>query len=225
MLLTVAVPAGPINYQKLQMAAMDRYLDFWNLMAYDFAGAWDATSGHQANIFPSRANPCSTPFSADAAVKAYIAGGVPPRKIILGMPLYGRAFENTDGPGTSYAGTGEGSWERGIWDYKVLPHAGAVEVNDSNLLASYTYNQSARKMVSYDTPEIAALKTEYLTHTHLGGAMWWELSGDRPISDPKSLVGTTVGSMGGCAALDREENTICYPASKYDNMRAGFPNQ
>ncbi|KAI5853815.1 hypothetical protein BZA05DRAFT_394804 [Tricharina praecox] len=59
---------------------MDRYLDFWNLMAYDFAGAWDATSGHQANIYSSSTDPCCTPFSADAAVKAYIAGG--------GSPVY-----------------------------------------------------------------------------------------------------------------------------------------
>jgi len=225
MLLTVAVPAGPINYQRLHMTAMDLYLDFWNLMAYDFAGAWDATSGHQANIFPSSVEPCCTPFSAECAVNAYIAGGVSPHKIILGMPLYGRAFESTDGPGKPYAGTGEGSWENGIWDYKALPHAGAVECNDDHLVASYTYQSSTRKMVSFDTPRTAARKTQYLMNNQLGGAMWWELSGDRHISDPKSLIGTTVAKLGGCAALDREENTICYPDSKYDNMRAGFPNE
>ncbi|OAX77123.1 hypothetical protein ACJ72_08582, partial [Emergomyces africanus] len=118
LLLTVAVPCGESNYGKLRMAEMDAYLDFWNLMSYDFAGSWDRKAGHMANVFPSAKVPESTPFNADAAVSAYIAGGVQPKKLVFGLPLYGRAFEQTDGPGQSFQGVGGGSWENGVWDYK-----------------------------------------------------------------------------------------------------------
>lgn len=114
-LLSVACPAGPSNCQWLQVENMDRYLDFWNVMAYDFAGSWDSTAGHQANIYPSKQNAAATPFSIDFAMKWYIQHGVRPDKLVLGMPLYGRAFQNTDGPGCSYSGVGEGSWENGVW--------------------------------------------------------------------------------------------------------------
>ncbi|KAA8646237.1 hypothetical protein EYZ11_000623 [Aspergillus tanneri] len=226
-LLTIACPAGPNNYTKLKLPQMTPYLDFYNLMAYDYAGSWDTNAGHQANINFSTSNPTSTPFSTVQALDHYIQVGlVPPSKIILGMPLYGRAFTNTDGPGTPFSGVGEGSWENGIWDYKALPRPGATEHYDPQAGASWSYDPTARTMVSYDTVQMAEQKIDFIKQRNLGGGMWWETSGDRGGKAANkadgSLIGTFVEGVGGTSALDQSSNALAYPESKYDNLRAGL---
>ena len=179
---------GPQNYEKMHLKAMDAYLDFWNLMAYDYAGSWDSKSGHQSNLYPSRSNPSSTPFSTVKAAEYYENQGIPSSKIVLGMPLYGRAFASTDGVGQPFSGTGEGSWEQGVWDFKALPQQGAKEILDKEIGASWSYDAEKRLMVSYDTTDLAKEKADFIKSTSLGGAMWWESSADK--KGEGSLIGT-----------------------------------
>lgn len=75
-------------------------------------------------------------------------------------------------------------------------------------------------MISYDTPNIAAVKAQYVTDMGLGGSMWWEVSMDT--SDTSSLISTTVEAYGGEDALDQSLNHLNYPTSIYDNLRSGF---
>lgn len=204
---------------------MTPLLDFYNLMAYDYAGSWDQHAGHQANIGPSNNNPASTPFSTTAALDHYInVGGVPPSKIVVGMPLYGRAFQNTDGPGTPFSGVGEGSWENGVWDYKALPRPGATEQYDPATGASWSYDAGSRTAISYDTVHAGREKAEFIRQRQLGGGMWWESSGDKGGRDANandgSLIGVFVDTVGGVEGLDQSPNAIEFPESKYDNIRS-----
>ncbi|OAQ73379.1 endochitinase [Pochonia chlamydosporia 170] len=212
--LSIAAPAGPDHYNKLHLADLGKVLDHINLMAYDFAGSWSNYSGHDANIYADPSNPNATPFNTDDAVNAYIKGGVPANKIVLGMPIYGRSFQQTDGIGKPFSGVGSGSWENGIWDYKVLPKAGATVKYDSVAKAYYSYDSNTKELISFDTPAMIRDKVTYLKGKGMGGSMFWEASADRKGSD--SLIGTSITSLGG---LDSTDNLLDYPDSKYDNIK------
>ncbi|TIA28649.1 glycoside hydrolase [Aureobasidium pullulans] len=209
-LLTVATSCGPEHYQRLRLSEMDPFIDFWNLMAYDFTGPWSTLAGHQTNVFPSEGSEKSTPFSAEAAVEYYTnSTGIMSDKIVLGMPLYGRVFANTVGPGSTYTGVDDAyDWEIGVWDYKIflflflflsslgftdrvsgiqsLPRPGAVEHFDRDVVASWSYDPTNQVMVTYDNLQSAKVKADYVKQRNLGGAMWWESSGDR--TDESSLI-------------------------------------
>jgi chitinase len=227
-LLSYASPAGPLKYKQLNFQGMDKYLDFWNYMGFDYAGSWDTIAGHSSNLYEDESNPLSTPFNTSSAIAYYMkVGGISPSKINLGSPLYAHAFANTAGPGTPFNGTGsDGSFGiAGTWDYKALPVAGynATVYSLKKVGASYSYDAQKQYMISYDTPTIAKLKAQYVQKMGMGGSMWWEVSMDKSGSD--SLIGTTVKTYGGEKALESSLNHLDYPMSEYDNLRAGMPGQ
>ncbi|KAM5345592.1 hypothetical protein ACJ41O_011453 [Fusarium nematophilum] len=215
--LSIAAPAGSSNYEILHLSEIGKIVDHINLMGYDYAGKWCSSSGHNANLFANSANSNATPFNTDSAVKAYISAGVPAEKIVLGMPIYGRSFEGSSGIGQPYSGVGQGSWEEGVWDYKVLPKAGAEIKYDETAQASYSYDASTQEVISFDTPQAVQKKVTYLQSLGLGGSMFWEASSDKEGDD--SLIVTSFTSLG---SLDATENWLQYPDSKYANIVAGM---
>lgn len=221
--LTVACPAGPQKYDKLKIQEMDQYLDFWNLMAYDYAGSWDQRAGHQANVYPSSDRKEATPFYTMQALKHYLGHSVASHKLVLGCPLYGRAFVGLNGhgkPGDQYTGgVGEGSWESGVWDWKALPKEGAQVHVEKDTVASYSFDPSSKTMISFDNNEIVHLKADWVKKMNLGGVMWWESSGDRKVGQG-SAVEAVESSLKG--KMQKRWNSISYPLSKYQNMRDGF---
>lgn len=211
--ISAAVSAGQDNYQYLNVNTMDAALTYWNLMAYDYSGAWLTTVANQANLYPDGYNNVST----TAALDWYTSHGATLSKIVMGVPLYGRAFEETGGLGQSFNGIGPGTSEAGIYSYETLPLSGATVYENSSSVASYSYDSSKREFVSYDTPSIAKTKAQYVASHGMAGTMFWELSTDKIGAD--SLVGTTHGVFG---TLDTTQNHINYPNSKWDNIKTNL---
>ncbi|KAG9377273.1 Glycoside hydrolase family 18 protein [Pyrenophora tritici-repentis] len=228
--LSISAPAGPINFERLGIQKLDRFVDRWNLMAFDYqGGGFSNFTGHLSNVYPSTTNPRSTDgwvnetqsftaFNTKRAIDYYKAHVASPSKITLGMPLYGRSFANvvdlsrgTGAMGQKFNGSGEGSWEAGTLDYKVF--------TDKSILASWSWDPIKKQVVSFDTPEVAKWKMDFLKTECLGGAWFWDASGDAPVSNPKSLVATVVNELGGAQSLKKNQNNLHYPTSKYYNIK------
>ncbi|KAJ9103332.1 hypothetical protein QFC20_004809 [Naganishia adeliensis] len=213
--LSIAAPCGSHVYEKLMIPELDRYLDFWNLMAYDLSGSWSSTADHQAALFASNpGSPC-----IDTAVNFYRSRGVPSQKIVLGIPAYGRRFQNTGGIGHPFHGVGP---DEGLVAYRNLQTHGCQVIEDAQRGSSYTYNPHAKELISYDSPNIAVAKAQYINRNNLGGAMFWSLELDRrPGEDQEmpALIPLMARQMEG--GLLGSENELSYPFSKYDNLRSG----
>lgn len=93
----------------------------------------------------------------------------------MGIPLYGRSFMNTQGPGTPFQGIGPGSWEQGVYDYRALPLPNAYMHRDEHAMASWSYDFQKKEMVSFDSEEVARWKGHWIQQEQLGGSMFWEL--------------------------------------------------
>ena len=106
-----------------------------------------------------------TPTSGYSAVDYVLTQGVSPRKVILGVPVYGRSFLGSTGPGQRYTGTGG---EDGVFDYSDLPRPGAQEIHDPQAGAAACVGADGG-FVTYDIPATVKQKAEFVISSKLGG--------------------------------------------------------
>ncbi len=196
LLLTIAAPAGQQNYSKIELDKIPQYLDFINLMTYDFHGTWETVTNFQSNLYGSAADPTQPPISVDGTVQAYLQAGVPPEKIVVGLPFYGHGWTGVANTGNGLyqaaSGPAAGVWENGTEDYKVLRtdlEKGYIRYYDSRTGSAWIYNGT--DFWTYDDPPTIMHKMRYVVDEGLGGAMFWELSGDS--ADGKLIDAIGVG--------------------------------
>jgi chitinase len=177
---SVATGASESFLEHTEMAKVQRYLDTVNLMTYDFyeAGS-DPTTGHHACLYTNPADPKKV--SADSSVKSYIQAGVSPKKIVLGVPFYGRAWAEVEPANNGLFQVGKeakihASYNEIAEGY--LNKNGFIRYWDSKASAPYLWNETIRTWISFDDVESMKLKCQYVRQRKLRGIMFWEYSGD-----------------------------------------------
>lgn len=169
--------------QNIDLHRAHQYLDYINLMTYDFSGPWVPQSGHHAQLFsPPQPHNDAARLSAHSAVSYVMSKSVPSSKILLGIPAYGRSFLGCHNPGQQYSGS---AGEEGTFEYKDLPRPGATEYTDEKLGAAWCVGGDGG-WVSYDNPTTVKLKADYAKDNRLGGVFFWTGTADG--EGPRSLV-------------------------------------
>ena len=89
-LLTIA-SADREYFDFTQMDRLHVYLDWINVMTYDFFNSLTPTTVI-TRACTLRRMPRPTDRNADASIKQHLAAGIPPDKLVLGVAFYGRGF-------------------------------------------------------------------------------------------------------------------------------------
>jgi chitinase len=182
---SIATGSNENFLEHTEMAKVQLYVDSINLMTYDMYGG-DKNTGHHSPLYENPDDPKHV--SSNKSVQNYLAAGVKPNKIVLGVPFYGKGWNNV-------AATRNGLFQSGIathdlhLDYGSIesillkPGSGYVRYWDSSADSPYLYNGSTQTWVDYEDAESLAHKALYVRDYHLGGIMFWEY-----LADPNNVL-------------------------------------
>lgn len=153
----------------IDFRAIDQYIDFTNAMTYDLGWA----PYHNSPLFTSEIRDPAL-VSVAEGIQAHLDAGVPPEKLVLGMPFYGRGTDN-------------------------FPHG--VDITKAHLLEGYTYHWDPVAMVpyltedatgkfafGYDNEKSLFIKARFAVEKGLKGAMYWSYGGDNSHGDLRRTV-------------------------------------
>jgi len=192
-LLTIATGADEVYVKNTELGELHEYIDFLNIMTYDFYNGWHNVNGHHSNYMPS-ARPEMDKNNVVNAVEMHVNAGFPVEKINLGIPFYGRIWKGvktesdqilfnkaeTVGMGIDY-----------IDFYQNIDTNGFTRYWDDTAKAPYLWNPVEKIFISYDDEESIKIKIEYLKNRGLAGVMFWEYSADHD----KKLLGAIVENL------------------------------
>ncbi len=218
--VSIATAGGADKLANLNLEGIDPYVDFYNVMTYDFHGGWESQTGHQAAMTGDAGG-----YDVLTAIDQFRQAGVDLSKVVLGAPAYTRAWGGVQDGGTNgYQQAGDsaqaaGSFEAGSYDVKDLL-TGVENGNlrlfwDDTAKAAFVYDSVSGLWSSIETAATVAGKAAYVQEAGLGGLMFWALSNDA--AGEQSLVDAAFDALlGGGSLLE-----IASRAEPFDQVLGG----
>lgn len=210
--LRKALPEGALltlatisSAQFIDFKEIMKYVDFVNIMAYDM-------SGPPFHHSPLHASEICGKNSAEAALKAHLDAGVPPEKLTLGLPFYGR-------------GTAPYKNFVDYQDVAILP--GCKEMWDEEASAPYIVDADGKLVLGFENEKSISLKCDFIKNSNLLGAMYWDYSGDNDSHDLAKAVADKIlhdGYAGNYAKSPRF-NVLIYYSDSAEEAHVQFAEQ
>ncbi len=182
--LTSAFGCAPSRMADIDWEAVVPLLDFVNMMTYDFYGRDFSVTNHNAPLYPPAKGieGYDTHSTIHYLMENY---GVPPQKICIGVPFYGRALKTKSTPGL-HVGSAQSVDARMFPEddgsptfYNILARQGQFFYNwDSISQAPFLRSKSSNTFVSFDDERSVASKARYILDHGLAGAIVWDITGD-----------------------------------------------
>jgi chitinase len=178
-LLTIAGGASKGYVNNTELGLLQQYVDYIQLMTYDFHGPWDTLTGMNAPLYRDPQSGFGYEWSVQDAVQTYLGAGVPAGKLIMGVPFYGRMYNQVSNVNNGlYQPFGGGGASIGFADLvaNYVNKNGFIRYWEPDSLVPWLFNGT--QFISYDDTESMGHKMSFIKSTGLGGAMIWELSQD-----------------------------------------------
>lgn len=177
--VTTAIGGSLEFLQHTQLEVAQQYLDYINLMSYDFNEGYDNIACHHTNLF----TPSNMPYisSADVAIQNLKKIGVKLSKVVMGIAFYGKGtiVESSENNGLYQIPIKD--VRGGGYTYlkdSVINKNGFVRYWDDASKAPYLFNAEKKIFITYDDEQSVKAKCDYIKKHKLAGAMFWEYSSD-----------------------------------------------
>ncbi len=180
LLLTAAVGAFKRFLEHTEMDKAQAYLNYINLMTYDYFQDSLGVAIHHTNLFPSKIY--HTGDYAAKAVADYITAGVPVGKLVMGLAFYGRSSIVADDVNHGLGGKTTLHAQGGGYTFlkdSLINRKGFKYYKDNDAKAAYLFNGTTRQFISFDDEWSVKNKCKYVKTENMGGVMFWEYADDK----------------------------------------------
>jgi len=178
-LLTIATGANQNYLDHTNMKEAQKYLDFINIMTYDYYTGGSKTAGHHANLFKSEFDKVRG-RNSDKAVQEHVNAGIPIQKLVLGVPFYGRWWKGTNPENKGLFELAMG--KTGSYSYKNIVDSIAaknfISYWDESAKAPYIWRKNDSLFLTYENTKSMQYKVDYVKDKNMGGIMFWQFNGD-----------------------------------------------
>ncbi|EYC14042.1 hypothetical protein Y032_0042g678 [Ancylostoma ceylanicum] len=174
------------------LAQLVKYVDFVNVMSYDYFGAWQskwgAFTGPPAPLHFATPKRFSGRMNVHATMKYYSCQIKATNKLNMGVPFYGRYWHNVGDAAdpndemwrTAEASDGHTKFEGGDVPWRQLHQRFDVSRAKFHQGAKspYIWLAENKTFVGFENPESLAYKVDYIVENDLGGVMVWAIDFD-----------------------------------------------